>query len=88
VVSRFMVFLTWFEQTNAREEYFGLRVRSKMNSGRAINIPVNCTVGPSGKLLTFACLHPFSKCGSVTGLWRRRAIACMVCRGCKRCLVS
>lgn len=33
---------------STREEYFGLRVRSKVNRDRAINVPVNCTVGPSG----------------------------------------
>jgi hypothetical protein len=33
-----------------REEYFGLRVRHKLNRDRAINVPVNCTVGPSGVL--------------------------------------
>ena len=38
---------------STREEYFGLRVRSKVNRDRAINVPVNCTVGPSG------VPHPF-----------------------------
>jgi len=31
-----------------REEYFGLRIRHKTIHSRAINIPVNSTVGPSG----------------------------------------
>ena len=32
-----------------REEYFGLRIRHKTIHSRAINIPVNSTVGPSGE---------------------------------------
>ena len=33
---------------NAREDYFGLRVRHSQDPERAINIPVNITVGPTG----------------------------------------
>ena len=35
-----------------REEYFGLRIRHRAIHSRAINIPVNSTVGPSGMTLT------------------------------------
>ncbi|KAK9800258.1 hypothetical protein WJX73_008605 [Symbiochloris irregularis] len=34
-----------------RDEYFGLRVRLISKPSRGINIPVNCTVGPSGTVL-------------------------------------
>ena len=32
----------------AKEAYFGLRVRHASDPSRAVNIPVNTTVGPSG----------------------------------------
>lgn len=32
----------------AKEAYFGLRVRHAADPSRAVNIPVNTTVGPSG----------------------------------------
>ncbi len=46
------VFIRWlwsggFSLTS-REDYFGLRVRHSSDSERALNIPVNITVGPSG----------------------------------------
>ena len=36
----------------AREDYFGLRVRHTQDPERAVNIPVNITVGPTGACTT------------------------------------
>lgn len=36
----------------AKEAYFGLRVRHAADPSRAVNIPVNTTVGPSGAVLS------------------------------------